>query len=158
MTMPPTDPTVKPPSTRADRFADDDMLAELERVLLSIGYRPTLREWPRHARRFNPGTYILHFGSWNKAWERLVETKSRCPATSVAQASIIAELANRRCRANAKSWQRQIAVRLPAHSYDQLKQFAAKKGSAMQTLLAEAVEGYLAQLAGNTSGPRAAID
>src|SRR5271157_3240901 len=105
-----------------------------------------------------PTSCVLHFGSWNKAWERLVETKSRCPATSVAQASIIAELANRRCRANAKSWQRQIAVRLPAHSYDQLKQFAAKKGSAMQTLLAEAVEGYLAQLAGNTSGPRAAID
>src|SRR5271165_4915231 len=156
MTMLPTDPTVELP-TRADRFADEDMLAELERVLLSIGYRPTMREWPRHAMRFNPATYTLHFGSWNKSWERLIEAKSRCPATSAAQVRIIAELANRR-RPNAKSWQRQIVVRLPAHSYDQLKQFAARQGSAMQTLLAEAVEGYLAQLAGNTASPRAPID
>jgi len=59
MTMLPPDTTVEPPSTRADRFADEDMLAELERVLLSIGYRPTMREWPRHAMRFNRATYVL---------------------------------------------------------------------------------------------------
>jgi hypothetical protein len=77
---------------RIDRFSEETLFAEMERIWRLRGHRPSRTEWEASSPAIHYNTYRHHFGGWVNACVKFIEKRMGASLTSTQNAPRIATI------------------------------------------------------------------